>query len=142
MKISQAPYSRLDVPACIKKVEEYTERLKNAASAEEAGQVLVDYIADERHIATVLSLSSIRSSQNTADEFYEAEEHYYAEATPPLMEKLNAMYKAMLESPFRPQLEARFGNVAFINAEIAPVSYTHLWAAAPTAFTAASASPL
>lgn len=119
MKISEAPYERLDIPAAIKRVENYTDRLKKAASAEEACQVLADYIPDERRVATVLALSSIRSTQNTADEFYEGEEQYYAEATPALMEKLNYMYKAMLESPYRPQLEERFGKVAFINAEIA-----------------------
>ncbi len=119
MKISEAPYERLDIPAAIKRVENYTDRLKKAASAEEACQVLADYIPDERRVATVLALSSIRSTQNTADEVYEGEEQYYAEATPALMEKLNYMYKAMLESPYRPQLEERFGKVAFINAEIA-----------------------
>lgn len=119
MKISNAPYERLDVPAAIKRVEGYTDRLKNAASAEDACNVLADYIKDERHVFTVLAISSLRSSQNTADEFYEGEEQYYAEATPALMEKLNSMYKAMLENPYRKQLEERFGNVAFINAEMA-----------------------
>lgn len=118
MKISEAPYSRLDVPLYINKVETLTARLSAAASGEEAAAVLREFIADERHISTILSLSSIRSTQNTADEFYEAEEQYYAEAVPPFMEKINSFYKAMLESPFRAYLEEQFGRVAFINAEI------------------------
>ena len=119
MKISEIPYQRIDVPACIGRVEAYISRLSGAASADEAAGVLLDYIADERSLSTMLTLSSIRSSCNTADEFYEGEEQYYAQAMPPLMEKLNNLYKAMLESPFRPQLEQRFGRVAFLNAEIA-----------------------
>ncbi len=119
MTISQVPYERLDVTGYIERVERYTARLRDAASADEAAAVLLDYIADERHAATALTLSAIRSSCNTADGFYEAEEQYYAQAMPPLLEKLNDMYRAMLASPFRPQLEQRFGSVAFKNAEIA-----------------------
>ena len=119
MKINDIPYTRLDVPAVIAQVLDYTRRMQEAETPEDAVQVLLDYTATERTVMTTLALSSIRATQNTADAFYEAEEQYYAEATPPLMEKLNLLYKAMLESPWRPQMEARFGKVAFINAEIA-----------------------
>ncbi|MEA4920865.1 MAG: M3 family oligoendopeptidase [Clostridiaceae bacterium] len=118
MKVSEIQYVRLDVPACIKTVEEYTKRLKNAGSSQEAENILLDYTVIERELATTLAISSIRSTQNTADEFYEGEEQYYAETMPALMEKLNLMYKIMLESPYRPQMEKRFGKVAFTNAEI------------------------
>lgn len=119
MKINDIPYTRLDVPAVIAQVLDYTRRMQEAETPEDAVQVLLDYTVTERTVMTTLALSSIRATQNTADAFYEAEEQYYAEATPPLMEKLNLLYKAMLESPWRPQMEARFGKVAFINAEIA-----------------------
>ncbi len=119
MKINDIPYTRLDVPAVIAQVLDYTRRMQEAETPEAAVQVLLDYTATERTVMTTLALSSIRATQNTADAFYEAEEQYYAEATPPLMEKLNLLYKAMLESPWRPQMEVRFGKVAFINAEIA-----------------------
>ena len=119
MRINEIEYTRLDVPAAIASLVSLTEELKEAASAEAAVALMLEYSRLERRVMTTLALSSIRASQNTADAFYEAEEQYYAEATPPLMEKLNGLYKVMLESPFRPQLEARFGKVAFINAEIA-----------------------
>ena len=119
MRINEIEYKRLDVPAAIASVVELTGRLQAAASESEAVEVLLAYSKLERTVMTTLALSSIRASQNTADAFYEAEEQYYAEATPPLMEKLNGLYKAMLESTYRPQLEQRFGKVAFINAEIA-----------------------
>ncbi|MBQ2650724.1 MAG: M3 family oligoendopeptidase [Clostridia bacterium] len=119
MRINEIEYKRLDVPAAIASVVELTEALQKAENAESAAEVLLRYSRLERTVMTTLALSSIRASQNTADAFYEAEEQYYAEATPPLMEKLNGLYKAMLESAYRPQLEQRFGKVAFINAEIA-----------------------
>ena len=87
MRINEIAYTRLDVPAALSSVLELTARMAVAASSEEAVQVLLDYSKLERSLMSTLALSAIRASQNTADEFYEAEEQYYAEATPPLMEK-------------------------------------------------------
>ena len=85
MKINDIPYTRLDVPAVIAQVLDYTRRMQEAETPEDAVQVLLDYTVTERTVMTTLALSSIRATQNTADAFYEAEEQYYAEATPPLM---------------------------------------------------------
>ena len=118
MTVNEIEYRRLDIEDCTKTVLSLTDEIKNAVSPDEAIGCVRKYIALERSMGTVLSLSSIRSTQNTADEFYEKEEQYYAETTPGLMEKINLFYKAMLESPFRLQMEKVFGKVAFVNAEI------------------------
>ncbi|MBQ2326423.1 MAG: M3 family oligoendopeptidase [Clostridia bacterium] len=118
MRVAEIPYERLDIPHFVELAGEMTKKLRAAGTPEDAIAVMLEYSKAERRIATMTGLSSIRSSQNTADEFYEGEEEYYAGAMPQLFERLNGFYMAMLESKFRPQLEERFGKVAFINAEI------------------------
>ena len=96
-----------------------TGRLKAAKSYEEARAVFLEKEAAERHVDTLVTLASIRNSIDTRDAFYDGEEKFWNEAGPELEAYLQDWTKAMLDSPFRPRFAGEYGQVMFLNAEIA-----------------------
>ena len=66
---------------------------------------------------TMYIVAQIRSNGNTKDEFYESEMKFYNLALPLLAPTLKTALTAVLGSPFRPQLEERYGAHLFRRAE-------------------------
>ena len=119
MKFSEMPYQRPDLEAVKAQYSSLIQRLKSAASYEEAKTVFLEKEEAEKHINTLGTLVSIRHSIDTRDKFYDGEEQFWNHAGPELQEYGQAWTKAMLESPFRKDFEAEYGNLMFLNAEIA-----------------------
>jgi len=65
------------------------------------------------------TLCSIRHSIDTRDEFYDAEQKFMDNAMPELQQYMQAWTLAMLQSPYRADFSAEFGDLMFVNAEIA-----------------------
>ena len=118
MKFSEMQYTRPDLDQIRAEGGALIEKLKNAASADEAAQIYLDWDKMSAHIDTMFTLAYIRHSINTEDAFYDKEIEFLDENMPHLQELSVGMMKVMLESPFRPQLEERFGALMFRNAEI------------------------
>ncbi len=118
------PYERPDAEAVKSQVFDLAKRLRAAASYDEARAIFMERETLERHIDTLSNIASIRHSIDTRDSFYDAEQEFWDEFTPELAEATHAWTTAMLESPFRPDFEAEFGNVMFLNAEIEARSFS------------------
>lgn len=118
MKFSQMPYRRPELDAVKQQVADLTARLKAADSYAAARAVFLEKEEAMKHVQTMATLSSIRHSIDTRDEFYDAEEHFYEQAMPELEEYLQQWTQTMLDSPFRPDFEAEYGSIMFVNAEI------------------------
>jgi M3 family oligoendopeptidase len=118
------PYERPDAEAVKAQVFDLAKRLRAAASYDEARAIFMERETLERHIDTLSNIASIRHSIDTRDSFYDAEQEFWDEFTPELAEATHAWTTAMLESPFRPDFEAEFGNVMFLNAEIEARSFS------------------
>ena len=118
MRFSEMPYTRPDVEEVKQKLKKLTADLRGAASFDEARALFVECDALNRHMESLGSLAHIRHTVDTRDPFYDAEEKFWNAAAPELQEYLQAWTLALLESPFRPELEAEFGNVTFLNAEL------------------------
>ena len=118
MKFSEMPYARPDLDELKQQLQALTDQLKSApdyASAHEA------FLAQQKlstHIDTLATLSSVRNSIDTRDKFYDAEEQFWNEAGPELRAYDDAWTAAMLESPFRKEFAAEYGDLMFVNAEI------------------------
>ena len=124
LKFKDMPYERPDIDAVIEQLAGLTARLKAAGSYEEAKAVFLEKETLERHIDTLSNLCYIRHSIDTRDEFYSAEQDWWDESMPLLREPEQTWTFAMLESPFRPQFEAEYGNLMFLNAEIEARSFS------------------
>ncbi len=117
-KFKDMKYERIEIDSLKEKLAEYTDKLKSAASYDEAKSVFLAKEEDEKHLSTMFSLASIRNSIDTRDEFYDAEMKYWLSGLPELEENSQLFMTALLESPYRPDFEAEYGDLMFVNAEI------------------------
>jgi M3 family oligoendopeptidase len=111
-------YTRPEFEELDAKLREVLARFKAAESAEECFAVYEESDEYSAEIDTMSSLAYIRNSLDTKDEFYDKEKEYWDMTAPKLEEISSEFAKALLDTPFRAELEAKWGNIMFINAEI------------------------
>ena len=124
MKFSEMPYSRPDMEALAAATTQTLEAMKAAPNA--AGQIAA-YDAYEKKMqtaGTMQQIAYIRHTINTKDEFYNAENDYMDEIGPKLQELSHQVNTALLESPYRAELERHYGALMFKNLEIAARSFS------------------
>lgn len=124
MKFSEMKYTRPDMDAVKKTIVDFTKRLKDAKTYDEAKAVFLENEEEGKHLHTQYTLASIRHSINTKDEFYDAEMKAWNTAMPEVQEYSQQWTMAMLESPFRADFEKEYGDLYFRNAEIALKSFS------------------
>ncbi len=118
MKFSEMPYVRPDPDQIKKWTAEYTEKLKNAQSYEDARAVFLAYQEEYKKDDTMITLAYIRQSIDTRDEFYNAEKDFWDENLPEIEEYEQEWIKALVDSPFRRDFEAEYGDLMFVKAEM------------------------
>ncbi len=118
MKFSQMVYERPDIEEVKKLLCELTARLLGAQDYESAKKVFLEKETAKKHLDTQATLASIRHSIDTRDAFYDGEMKFWDETEPVLEQYDMEWEKAMLESPFRPDFEAEYGNLMFLNSEM------------------------
>ncbi len=119
LKFKEMPYERPDPEELKAGVAAMIEKLKNAATYEEARGVFLDHETMRKHVRTLGNLASIRHSIDTRDEYYDGEMKFWNNFRPEMQEYEHQWSTAMLESKFRPQFEEEFGELMFRNAEMA-----------------------
>ncbi len=119
MKFSQMQYTRPDIAAVKAELDSLCQRLADAASYEEAKAVFMEKEALAKEVDTMATLCSVRNSINTKDAFYDEENNFWNATYPELSEYLQKFLGNLLQSRFRPEFEKEFGNIVFMNAEIA-----------------------
>ena len=123
MKFSEMPYVRADLDHWKQMVEDLIARFKAAVTFEEADAAYREADTFDDDYQTMLTLARIRCNMDTRDPFYEGEVSFYNQETPKLQPLHKAWTQAILESPFRPQLEEKYGAVTFINAEMSAKTF-------------------
>ena len=118
MKFSEMPYKRPDPEEIKKGFQDFTERLKNASSYEEAKATFLAYEDWYKIADTTATLAYVRQSIDTRDEFYSEEKDFWDEIGPEIEEVEQEWIEALLKSPFRKDFEAEYGELLFLNAEI------------------------
>ncbi len=119
MKFMDMPYERVVYEEVEKEFLSLMEEFKAAKSGEEQFAVHEKYYALRDHIYTYATIAHIRHDIDTTDEFYKAEQDYYDEINPKLMNLEVAYQKLLYESPYRAYLEEKIGAVAFKSMELA-----------------------
>ena len=118
MKFKDMPYERPDVEAAKQWLANQTEKLKAATSYKEAKALFLEVEEESKHLETMAVLVSTRHSIDTRDEFYDAEEKFIDNAMPELQQYQQEWTMAMLNSPYRADFAAEYGDLMFVNAEI------------------------
>ena len=124
MKFSEMPYERPDLAAIKQQFADLLAELQAAPDYAAAREVFLQEEALSKHIDTLANLASVRNTIDTRDKFYDEEMNFWNEALPQLQECENAWSKAMLASPFRKDFAAEYGDLMFVNAEIADKAFS------------------
>ena len=119
MKFSEMPYVRPDLAAFQAKAEDIAQRIAGAVSADAVVEAYGEFDKIQGEVNTALSLAYVRHTIDTRDAFYDRENDYADEIAPAVQEAEQKVTKALLASPFRAELEDRFGKLLFTNLEIA-----------------------
>jgi M3 family oligoendopeptidase len=119
MKVSELKYERITLEQITEEFESLISAVKNAKSADEVLKAREKYNDLYKEFVTALSLSYMRYTINTVDEFYVKEKDHYDEITPAAQNFMLEYANAMLESPFRDELEKRLSPLLFRSYEIA-----------------------
>ena len=123
MKFTDMPYQRPDVAALKASMEAVAARIANASCAQEQIDAFEAYTKDFVQWNTLQSLAYVRNTVNTKDKFYAAEREYFDTVGPELQEVSQKIDAALLDSPFRGELEAHYGTLLFKNMEISRRSF-------------------
>ena len=118
MKFSEMPYKRPSLDELRKVGEEVLARIENAADVQAVIDAYMEFDKYNEEVNTMGSLSYVRYTIDTRDEFYSAENDFYDESMPILQEISQKIDLAMLASRFRSELEEHFGKLLFTNMEI------------------------
>ena len=118
MKVPELPYRRVTIEEVTAVMEDVIPRIHNAGSVEEILKAREDYLKLYLEYATNASLASMRYTINTVDEFYVAENDYYDEIGPKVGNYMVKYAAALLDSPFRAELEQALSPVLFRSMEV------------------------
>ncbi len=124
MTFSQIPYKRADLAHWKTMTEELTERFRAAETFEAADAIYREAELSGVEYDTMVSLARIRRDIDTRDPFYEEETAFYNREMPLLQPTFKAWNQAVLESPFRKELEEKYGKVPFLNGEMAAKTFS------------------
>ena len=118
ISFQQVPYLRPDIEALEREMGEKITALENAESFEQAYFALIDLEAPRRRYMTLATLCEARNTMDTNDAFW-AEEAAYFDRIKPRWDALCArLGDAMVNSPYRKELEAHLGEEVFRRAKV------------------------
>ncbi|MCB9285768.1 MAG: M3 family oligoendopeptidase [Lewinellaceae bacterium] len=97
---------------------EELSHFRQASSAEEQGEALARINGLRNEFTSMYNICHIRHTMDTRDEFYEKENEYFDRQMPAYEGLVNDFYKVLMQSPFRPSLEEKWGRQLFTIAEL------------------------
>ena len=119
MTFSEIKYERIDLEALKLQIAELTTRLQEAGDFAEAEQVYLQMNELEgRTLHGMRTVAQIRRDIDTRDAFYDGEMKFYNRELPKVQPLKQAWTNTLLCSPFRKELEDKYGAVPFLNAEL------------------------
>ena len=110
MKFSNYKYERPIYEEVKKEFISIIDDINNSCTYKEQKENIKKLNILRNNVETMSTLSSIRHSINTLDEFYEKEREYWDEYSP-LYEELNSLfYKSVINSKFKENIANDFGK--------------------------------
>jgi M3 family oligoendopeptidase len=117
-KFQELVYERPNLEAIQADFNTLMDTFKNATSATEQNDIMSKINTIRNSFMTMATLCNIRYTINTLDEYYEKENDYMDEITPILEGQVSEFYDLLLASPFRKELEDKWGTQLFKIAEL------------------------
>lgn len=117
-KFKTLEYQRPDFDEIGAFADSMVEAVKKASAYEEIKKLMEEIEKNSNHFSTLCTIASIRHTLDTRDEFYEKEDEYINEMYPTVMPKLLAVDEALLNCPFRGDIEKEYGKQFFVQKEL------------------------
>lgn len=118
MKFNEYRYERPDVASFEQRFKELINAFNAASRFEEQDTAMTGINKLRSEFDTMQQIASIRHSIDTNDEFYKAEQDFFDENGPVVQEYITDYYRALVNSAFRAELEAKWGRQLFQLAEL------------------------
>lgn len=110
-------YKRPDLQQMKEQTAVLLEDFKAASSVEEQSAVIEKLNVIRNTFSTMANIVYVRASIDTNDEYYQKERDYFDEVSPMADELVFNYYTELVKSPFRRQLEEKWGTQLFALAE-------------------------
>ena len=117
MKFDQFTYERPDLSKLKPAFNNALEKFKEATTVDDQVKAMEEINSIRLHVDTMENICYIRHSINTDDEFYQKEQDYIDEVSPEIHGLVTDYYKELVGSPFRKELEEKWGEQLFSLAE-------------------------
>ena len=116
-KFKDLQYERPDLKELRGEYKRLLAGFRQAKSFEEADQVFLAMQGLMEKLMTRQTIAHVRNTMNMKDTFYDGEIQFFNKEMPKLMMLVKKVGKALLQSPFRPQMEEKYGTLMFKDME-------------------------
>ncbi|GEL05753.1 M3 family oligoendopeptidase [Rummeliibacillus sp. G93] len=113
LTFNEYQYTRPDLEDMKKQFNSLLQEFNESKTVEVQSDVIEQINRLRNDFSTKYNLVYIRASIDTNDEFYQKERDYLDEITPEVEELTTNYYKALIASPFRKDLEEKWGSQLF-----------------------------
>jgi M3 family oligoendopeptidase len=124
IKFDEFQYARPVMDEIKQEFNELLQDFRTAKSYEQQNEVIEKINAIGSDYSTQANLVYIRASIDTNDEYYQKERDYLDEIGPEYQELETAYYKELVATPYRNELEAKWGSQLFALADNAIKSFS------------------
>lgn len=114
-KFKAIRYDRPDYAAYSQRIAKYASEISGAGTIDELSHALEEFFADRACVETMETLAFIRCYQDCTDKFYQEEMQYTQ--TQAAMTDIAPIYDALLKSPYRSEIDVRFGRQFLLKIE-------------------------
>lgn len=124
MKFSEFTYERPDVAKLKNEFEEAVQIFREASSADEQNEAMKTVVSLRNSFESKARLAKIRHTIDTEDTFYKEEQAFMDENLPVYQGMVTAFHEALVQSPFKDELEKKWGSQLFRLAELKVKTYS------------------
>lgn len=118
MKFQQFEYRRPDMQAFAAQFDTLLAQFESASDLETQDAVFQHINQIRMEYDSMLNICHVRHTVNTKDAFYTLENDFFNFENPNFEALVNRFYEKMLHSPFRAQLQEKWGKQLFLIAEM------------------------
>lgn len=123
LKFSEYPYSRVDVVAVQNQLKDLVKKIDSCENSDNLYDLFMEFNEIKSNVESMSTLSSIRHTINTQDEFYTKENDFYDEMLPVLQESYITVDKAFLANKNIEGLKQRVPETYFMSKEMEFASF-------------------
>ncbi|MDQ0214843.1 M3 family oligoendopeptidase [Oikeobacillus pervagus] len=118
MKFHEYQYKRPNIAEIDKEMTELLTAFQKASSAEEQNELMKKINIIRNDVSTMMNICLIRHTIDTYDEYYKQEQDYMDELAPKMDGITADFYQCLVTSPYREELEEKWGKQLFLLAEM------------------------